>query len=207
MCEMIHLRSTCRVFNNRRGHLRTQKASEALAAGDPTGGAYTAPQARIARPAQSPTPALSTLGFQLQPLGRSNWGPPSYCWTRAPQSLATSLNTAQVTTVEFVCQCHLRTLVLRRSASACWSTAPHWTSTVAHALKKVKVAHTWLPSVGFRSWSRFLAVSLQVMWVINPAVGCHYLPPGLQLPPQPFRGLLPILLLGEQRHNGREQFA
>ena len=40
--------------------------------------------------------------------------------------------------------------------------------------KKVKVAHTRLPSVGFRSWSRFLAVSLQATWVINPAVGCHY---------------------------------
>ena len=41
-------------------------------------------------------------------------------------------------------------------------------------------------------------------------VGCHYFPPGLQLPPQPLRGLLPILLLGEQRHNGcehSEQFA
>jgi len=68
-------------------------------------------------------------------------------------------------------------------------------------LKKVKVAHTRLPSVGFRSWSRFLAVSLQVMWVINPAVGYHYFPPGLQLPPQPLRGLLPISLLGEQRRN------
>ena len=34
-------------------------------------------------------------------------------------------------------------------------------------------------------WSRFMAVSLQVMWVINPAVGCHCFPPGLQLPPQP----------------------
>jgi len=43
--------------------------------------------------------------------------------------------------------------------------------------------------------------------VINPAVGCHYFPPGLQLPPQPLRGLLPILLLGEQRHNGCKQFA
>jgi len=31
--------------------------------------------------------------------------------------------------------------------------------------------------------------------------------PGLQLPPQPLRGLLPILLLIEQRHEGREQFA
>ena len=31
--------------------------------------------------------------------------------------------------------------------------------------------------------------------------------PGLQLPPQPLRGLLPVLLLGEQRHDGCEQFA
>ena len=75
------------------------------------------------------------------------------------------------------------------------------------ALKKVKVAHTQLPSVGFRSWSQFLAVSLQVAWIINPTVGCHYFLPGLQLPPQPLRGLLPILLLGEQRHDGCEQFA
>ena len=29
----------------------------------------------------------------------------------------------------------------------------------------------------------------------------------LQLPPQPLRGLLPVLLLGEQRHGGCEQFA
>jgi len=36
--------------------------------------------------------------------------------------------------------------------------------------KESKVAHTRWPSVGFWSWSRFLAVSLQVMWVINPAV-------------------------------------
>jgi len=73
--------------------------------------------------------------------------------------------------------------------------------------KKVKVAHTVLLSVGLRSWSRFLAMGMQVTWVINPAVGCHYFPPGLQLPPQPLRGLLPIFLLGEQRHNGCEQFA
>jgi len=61
-----------------------------------------------------------------------------------------------------------------------------------------KVAHTRLLSVGFRSWSRFVAVSLQVTWVTNPAVGCHYFPPGLQLHPQPLRGLLPISLLGER---------
>ena len=67
-------------------------------------------------------------------------------------------------------------------------------------------AHTRLPSVGLWSWSRFLAVSLQVTWVINPAVGCHYFLPGPQLPSQPLRGLLPVLLLGEQRHDGCEQF-
>ena len=74
-------------------------------------------------------------------------------------------------------------------------------------VKLVKPAHTQLPSVGFRSWSRFLAVSLQVTWVINPTVGCHYFPPGLHLPPQPLRGLLTVLLLGEQSYCGCEQFA
>jgi len=54
-------------------------------------------------------------------------------------------------------------------------------------IKKVKVAHTRLPSVGFPSWSRFLAVSLEVTWIINPTVGCHYYPPGPQLPPQPLK--------------------
>jgi len=47
---------------------------------------------------------------------------------------------------------------------------------------KVNVARTRLPSVGFRSWSRFLAVSLQVTWVINLAVGCHYFAPCPRLP-------------------------
>ena len=36
---------------------------------------------------------------------------------------------------------------------------------------------------------------------------CHYFPPGPQLPSQPLRGLLPISLLGEHRHNGCKQFA
>jgi len=40
---------------------------------------------------------------------------------------------------------------------------------------------------------------------MNPTVGCHYISPGLQLPLQPLRGLLPISLLGEQRHDGCEQ--
>jgi len=41
----------------------------------------------------------------------------------------------------------------------------------------------------------------------KPAVGCHYFPPGRQLPPQPLRALLPISLLGEQRNYGCEQLA
>ena len=76
----------------------------------------------------------------------------------------------------------------------------------AHSVTKCKGSPYRLPSVGFRSWSRFLAVSLQV-WVINPAVGCHYFPPGLQLPPQPLREFIPISLLVEQRKDGWEQFA
>ena len=36
-----------------------------------------------------------------------------------------------------------------------------------------------------------LGSSLQVMWVINPAVGCHYFLTGPQLPVQPLIGLLP----------------
>jgi len=80
-------------------------------------------------------------------------------------------------------------------------------SSAPGAERKVKVAHARLPSVGFPSWSRFLAVSLQVTWVINRAVGCHYFPAGLQLPSQPLRGLLPVSLLDEQRHDRCEQFA
>ena len=75
----------------------------------------------------------------------------------------------------------------------------YWCSRLS--IKKVKVAHTRLPSVEFRSWSWFLAVGLRVTWVINPAVGCHYFPTGLQLPSQPLRGLPPISLLGEHRHD------
>ena len=41
----------------------------------------------------------------------------------------------------------------------------------------------------------------------QPAGDVTHKPPGLQLPSQPSRGLLPISLLGEQRHKGCEQFA
>jgi len=36
----------------------------------------------------------------------------------------------------------------------------------------------------------------------KPGGRLHYFPPGLQLPSQPLTGLLPILLFGEQRHDG-----
>jgi len=38
--------------------------------------------------------------------------------------------------------------------------------------------------------------------IINPTVGCHYFPPGLQLPSQPLRGMLPVLLLGHLVNRG-----
>jgi len=41
----------------------------------------------------------------------------------------------------------------------------------------------------------------------KPGGRLQYFPPGLQLSPQPLRGLLPILPLGEQRQEGCEQFA
>ena len=93
-----------------------------------------------------------------------------------------------------------------RQAAAELTVGTYWYRSIVPRLRQFgkKVAHTRLPNVGFRSWSRFLAVSPQVTWVINPTVGCLYFSPGLQLPPQPLRKLLPILLLGEQRHNGCE---
>jgi len=75
---------------------------------------------------------------------------------------------------------------------------------VKYTVKKVKAAYS---ITACRVPQLIPVVSLQVTSVVNPAVDCRYILPGLQLPPQPLRGLLPILLLGEQRHNGCEQFA
>ena len=47
----------------------------------------------------------------------------------------------------------------------------------------------------------------QTAGITKPVIGCRYLPPGLQLHPQPLRGLLSILLLDEERYDGYEQFA
>ena len=57
--------------------------------------------------------------------------------------------------------------------------------TLSQNTLKVKVTHTRLPSVWFRSWSRFLAVSLHVTGVINPAVGCYYFQQACSFPRNP----------------------
>ena len=49
---------------------------------------------------------------------------------------------------------------------------------------QIDIYHT----IPFWSWSQFLAVTLQVKWIINPTVGCHYFPPGLQLPRNLYEG-------------------
>ena len=73
--------------------------------------------------------------------------------------------------------------------------------------KKVKVTHSRLSSVGFRGWSRLLQSACRWRESYTRSIGCHYFPPGPQLPSQPLRGLVPALLLGKHRHNKREQFA
>jgi len=53
-----------------------------------------------------------------------------------------------------------------------------WPITSSGCTSPVSNTHTQLPSAGFRSWSQWLAVSMQVTRVINPVVCCHYFPPG-----------------------------
>jgi len=53
----------------------------------------------------------------------------------------------------------------------------------------------------------FRVVRPSVRACVPDYLACHYFPPDPQLPPQPLRGLIPILLLGEQGHDGCEQFA
>ena len=78
----------------------------------------------------------------------------------------------------------------------CNQTAHHASTQYNNSGTGKKVSQTRLPSAGFRRWSRFLAVSLQLTLVINLAVGSHYFSPGLQLHLQSLRGLLPIPIPG-----------
>jgi len=74
--------------------------------------------------------------------------------------------------------------VVFSTAQKAWANTAHRLSLMCKKVLK-KVDHTRLPSVGFRSWSRFLAVSPQVTWVINQAVGCHYFPQACSYPRNP----------------------
>jgi len=66
------------------------------------------------------------------------------------------------------------------------SNHPYWLFVaLRHVIKKGKGSPYLITERRVPSWSRSLAVSLQVTWIMNPAVGCHYFLPGLQLPPQP----------------------
>ena len=145
-------------------------------------------------------------------------------WSAQPSAdTATAMYAARRTNGCSLCQAGLTCRIYTDSCHVCFNTNTYHTlsdvkqctcirffpgtrAIYKHSIKrmKVKVADTRLPSVWFRSW---LAVSLQMTWVINRVVSCHYFPPGPQLPPQPLRGQQPILLLGEERHDGCEQFA
>ena len=98
--------------------------------------------------------------------------------------------------------------VLRRAAQA---QSPCW----LYSMFKVRSKHT-----GTKNGSPYSITERRVPKLIpvlgsQPAGDVSHKPGG-RLPllsarpavtPQPLRGLLPILLLGEQRHNGCEQFA
>ena len=54
---------------------------------------------------------------------------------------------------------------------------------------------------------RYLNLEADQTYSVLALSVCEYLPLSLQLPSQPLRGLLPVSLLLEQRHNGCEQFS
>ena len=123
-------------------------------------------------------PIIQTYCRKFLSILKAHWPKTSHISSSSPSSSFISLMNAIYT--------HL---AMSRTSKAGLNTA---LTAAAHIhmyshIKKVKVAHTRLPSVGFPSWSRFLAVSLEVTWIINPTVGCHYYPPGPQLPPQPLK--------------------
>jgi len=74
--------------------------------------------------------------------------------------------------------------------------------------KKLKVAHTRLPPER-RVPELIPVLGSQPAGDVShkPGVRLPLLSAGLRLPLKPLRGLLPISLLDEQRHNGCEQFA
>jgi len=74
MCEMTVLQSTRKVFDSRRGNLRTQKASKPLAAGGPHWGSFhrSPDPGPVAGHPQSPTPLSALRASSFSPWGRTN---------------------------------------------------------------------------------------------------------------------------------------
>jgi len=72
--------------------------------------------------------------------------------------------------------CQLKSCQLPRHSAETTSTTSPEPSISCRELTRATKSCLGNPysSVGFWSWSRSLAVSLQVTWVINPAVGCHW---------------------------------
>ena len=67
------------------------KASSENTKSTKTFGGWWNPLGEPTGPVAGPSPLSALRASSFSPLGRSNWGPPSYCWTRAHQSLTTLL--------------------------------------------------------------------------------------------------------------------
>jgi len=81
-------------------------------------------------------------------------------WSKKTNNIGRNLLCCDCASTAPVAQTHSSQL---HNATA--NTHTHRNHSTSVKIKKSKVAHTRLPSVGFWSWSRFLAVSLQVTWV------------------------------------------
>ena len=86
MCEKTHLQSTRMVFNSRRGHLRinTESIKTLGGWGLHLGRLHRSP-GPVAALSKAPPPLSALRASSFSPWGQSNWGQPSYCWTRALQ--------------------------------------------------------------------------------------------------------------------------
>ena len=98
MSDTIHLHSAHVIFHSRRSRLRTQKSLKLLAAGalpQTPLGELTALPCPLADGERARCPLPKTYPhsqpFELSPFGPLSWGPLTFCWTRAPQSLAMPL--------------------------------------------------------------------------------------------------------------------
>jgi len=99
-------------------------------------------------------------------------------------------------------QCTLYTHTYGLSAGA--------TEIKQHIKVKVNAPHTWYRALGPEPIPMYKQSARRWLKVIHPAVGCHYFPPGLRLPPQPqsITALWPVpsYTARWQRHIGVNNF-